>query len=40
MAGKDVPHKKPAKTVIKTAFFFVSLKMRASGKDYSFLFNS
>jgi hypothetical protein len=36
MAGKEVPHRKPARIVIRKAFFLVSAKILGIGKDYSF----
>jgi hypothetical protein len=39
MAGKDVPHRKPAKTVKSAAFFLVSAETWFR-KNYTFLFNS
>jgi hypothetical protein len=38
MAGKEVPHKKPAKIVNSTAFFLLSAKTRGVLKNYPFSF--
>jgi hypothetical protein len=40
IAGKEVPHKKPAKPVNSSAFFLLSAKTFGVRKNYSFLFHS
>jgi hypothetical protein len=40
IAGKEVPHRKPAKPVSSNAFFLLSSKTRGIRKKYSFLFDS